>query len=87
VEDGLLSLPQMTEAAAFGVPGRITVVQIRAAIVPAAPMDMSVLQALCRDKLAEKAPNYILQIKELPHNANGKVVRAEPIKFAAARQP
>ena len=87
VEDVLLSLPQVTEAAAFGVPDRMGVVQIWAAIVSAAPVEMTVLQALCRDRLAEKAPKFIIQVKGLPRNANGKVVRAELIRFAAERQP
>ena len=87
VEEVLLSLPQVTEAAAFGVPDRMGVVQIWAAIVSAAPVDMPVLRALCRDGLAEKAPKYIIQIKGLPRNANGKVVRAELVKFATERQP
>jgi acyl-CoA synthetase (AMP-forming)/AMP-acid ligase II len=87
VEDVLLLAPQVTEAAAFGVPDRMGVVQIWAAIVSAAPVDITVLQALCREKLAEKAPKFILQIKGLPRNANGKIVRAELIKFAALRQP
>ena len=87
VEDVLLSLPQVTEAAAFGVPDRMGVVQIWAAIVSAAPVEMTVLQALCRDRLAEKAPKFIIQIKGLPRNANGKLVRAELIRFAAERQP
>jgi acyl-coenzyme A synthetase/AMP-(fatty) acid ligase len=87
IETVLLSLPQVTEAAAFGVPDRMGVVQIWAAIVSAAPVDMAALQALCREKLAGKAPKYIVQIKGLPRNANGKIVRTELIRFAAQRQP
>jgi acyl-coenzyme A synthetase/AMP-(fatty) acid ligase len=87
VEDVLLSLPQVKEAAAFGVPDRMGVVQIWAAIVPATPVEMTVLQTLCRDKLAEKAPKYIIQMQGLPRNANGKIIRTELIKFATERQP
>jgi acyl-coenzyme A synthetase/AMP-(fatty) acid ligase len=63
------------------------VVQIWAAIVSAGPVEMTALRALCRDRLAEKAPKYIVQIKRLPRNANGKVVRAELIRFATERHP
>lgn len=87
VETVLSTLPQVTEAAAFGVPDRMGVVQIWAAIVSATPVDMAVLQALCREKLADKAPKFILQVKGLPRNANGKIVRTELIRFAAGRQP
>jgi acyl-coenzyme A synthetase/AMP-(fatty) acid ligase len=63
------------------------VVQIWAAIVSATPVDMAALQALCRAKLADKAPKFILQIKGLPRNANGKIVRTELVRFASQRQP
>jgi acyl-coenzyme A synthetase/AMP-(fatty) acid ligase len=87
VETVLLSLPNVTEAAAFGVPDRMGVVQIWAAVVAATPVDMAAVQALCREKLAGKAPKFILQVKGLPRNANGKIVRTELIRFAAERQP
>jgi acyl-CoA synthetase (AMP-forming)/AMP-acid ligase II len=87
IENVLLSLPQVTDAAAFGVPDRMGVVQIWAAIVSATPVDMAALQALCRAKLADKAPKFILQIKGLPRNANGKIVRTELVRFASQRQP
>jgi acyl-coenzyme A synthetase/AMP-(fatty) acid ligase len=87
IEDVLLSLPQVSEAAAFGVPDQMGVVQIWAAIVAAMPVDMAVLQAACRAKLADKAPKFVLQVKGLPRNANGKILRTELIAFATARQP
>jgi long-chain acyl-CoA synthetase len=87
IEDVLLSLPQVTEAAAFGVPDRMGVVQIWAAIVAATPVDMAVLQAARRAKLADKAPKFALQVKGLPRNANGKILRTELIAFATARRP
>jgi acyl-coenzyme A synthetase/AMP-(fatty) acid ligase len=86
IETVLLSLPQVTEAAAFGVPDRMGVVQIWAAIVSATPVEIASLQALCREKLPGKGPKYIVQIKELPRNVNGKIVRTELIKFALQRQ-
>jgi acyl-CoA synthetase (AMP-forming)/AMP-acid ligase II len=87
VEDVLLSVPGVTDAAAFGVPDRMGVVQIWAAVVATSPMDAKVLQAVCRDKLAEKSPKYFLQTPVLPRNANGKIVRSELIKVAIERQP
>lgn len=77
----------MTEAAAFGVPDRLGVVQIWAAIVANVPVETAVLNALCHDKLAEKSPKFILQVKGLPRNPNGKVIREELVKFAMTQQP
>ena len=34
----------------------------------------------------EKSPKFILQLKGLPRNANGKVVRDELVKFALTQQ-
>ena len=87
IEDVLLSLPQVTDAAAFGVPDRMGVVQIWAAIVPAKPVDPTALLGLCRERLADKAPKFLIQVKALPRNANGKIVRADLIRFAAQQQP
>jgi acyl-CoA synthetase (AMP-forming)/AMP-acid ligase II len=86
IEDVLLSLPQVTEAAAFGVPDGMGVVQIWAAIVADARVETSALKAICHAKLAEKSPKFILQVKGLPRNANGKVVRDELVKFAMTQQ-
>jgi acyl-CoA synthetase (AMP-forming)/AMP-acid ligase II len=87
IEDVLLSIPNVTHAAAFGVPDRHGVVQIWAAIVAGVRIENATLNAICRERLGAKAPKYILQVKGLPRNANGKVVREELIKFAATQQP
>jgi acyl-coenzyme A synthetase/AMP-(fatty) acid ligase len=86
IEDVLLSLPQVTDAAAFGVPDSVGAVQIWAAIVADTRVETAVLSAICRERLAEKSPKFILQVKALPRNANGKVVRDELVKFAMAHQ-
>jgi acyl-coenzyme A synthetase/AMP-(fatty) acid ligase len=82
IEEVLLSLPQVTEAAAFGVPDQSGIMQIWAAIVADERVATAVLKAVCHEKLAEKSPKFILQVKGLPRNANGKVVREELVKFA-----
>jgi acyl-CoA synthetase (AMP-forming)/AMP-acid ligase II len=86
IEDVLLSLPQVTDAAAFGVPDNLGAVQIWAAIVADARVETAVLKAICRERLAEKSPKFILQVKALPRNANGKVLRDELVKFAMTHQ-
>ena len=87
IEDVLLSLPQVGDAAAFGVPDRMGVVRIWVAIVPAAPVDASALLAICRDRLGDKAPTFLIQVQALPRNPNGKIVRADLIRFAAQLRP
>ena len=87
MEDALLSLPQVTDAAAFGVPDCMGVVQIWAAIVATVPMEATLLQTFCRERLAEKSPKHFLQVQALPRNANGKIDRTALIKVAADRQP
>jgi acyl-coenzyme A synthetase/AMP-(fatty) acid ligase len=44
------------------------------------------LKAVRHEKLAEKSPSFILRVKALPRNANGKVVREELVKFAMTQQ-
>jgi long-chain acyl-CoA synthetase len=85
IEEVLLSLPQIREAAAFGAPDKMGVVQIWAAIVADSQVETATLRALCRARLAERSPKFIIQMKELPRYANGKVVREELIRFATTR--
>jgi acyl-coenzyme A synthetase/AMP-(fatty) acid ligase len=59
-------------------------VQIWAAIVAESRLDLGPLRAICQEKLAEKAPKFIVQMKELPRNENGKVLREELVKLAMA---
>jgi len=47
IEEVLLSVPEIGEAAAFGVPDALGVTRIWAAIVLNGPVDMSAVQALC----------------------------------------
>jgi acyl-coenzyme A synthetase/AMP-(fatty) acid ligase len=86
IEDVLLALPEVTEAAAFGVPDELGVDQIWAAIVANVPIDAGMLNAACRERLPQSPPKFIIQLKGLPRNANGKVVREELVKFALARR-
>jgi acyl-CoA synthetase (AMP-forming)/AMP-acid ligase II len=87
VEDVLRSLPDISDAAAFGVPDRMGVQQIWAAFVAPVPVDPSVVHAACRTRLAEKAPKFLIQVNRIPRNANGKLVRPELARFAADQQP
>ncbi|MGH7043725.1 MAG: class I adenylate-forming enzyme family protein [Acetobacteraceae bacterium] len=82
IEDALLSLPGVSEAAVFGVPDALGVDQVWAAIVAAAPIATAALSRLCQERLAGQAPRFILQMKALPRNANGKVRKDLLIAYA-----
>jgi acyl-CoA synthetase (AMP-forming)/AMP-acid ligase II len=75
VEDVLLSVPEIGEAAAFGVPDDMGITRVWAAIVPNGRVDMSAVHALCRERLRMRAPTSILQMEALPRNEAGKVLR------------
>lgn len=83
IEDALLTLPEIAEVAAFGLPDAAGRTQIWAAIVPAAPIAPAALAALCRARLPAMPPRFIMQMPSLPCGANGKV-RLD-VLIAAAR--
>jgi acyl-coenzyme A synthetase/AMP-(fatty) acid ligase len=75
VEEVLLSVPEIGEAAAFGVPDDMGITRVWAAIVPIGRVDMGAVNALCRERLRLRAPTSILQLETLPRNEAGKVMR------------
>ena len=86
IEDALLTLPGVTEAAAFGVPDALGVTQIWAAVVSNGPVEDAALAALCRGKLQSYPPKAVIRVKDLPRNDNGKVIRDELVKLALVQQ-
>ncbi|MEP7181539.1 MAG: class I adenylate-forming enzyme family protein [Betaproteobacteria bacterium] len=89
IEDVLLSMSSIREAAAFGVPDTSGVTQIWAAIVADADLDVAVLDAVCRNRLQNRAPKMVLNMASLPRNEGGKVMRDELVAMAlaASRNP
>jgi acyl-coenzyme A synthetase/AMP-(fatty) acid ligase len=86
VEAALLALPQVTEAVAFGAADRMGLTRIWAAIVADGPVPPAALSAHCARTLGDKAPAHVLQLRALPRNANGKILRVELIRFAESQQ-
>jgi acyl-CoA synthetase (AMP-forming)/AMP-acid ligase II len=79
VERVLLELPQVSEAAVFGVPDEKWGESVHAAVVlsKGSRMDPSALIALTRERLAHyKCPRSIEFVDTLPRNPSGKVLRA-----------
>ena len=81
VEDALLGVPGIADAAAFGVPDANGIPEVWAAIVVRGTLARSQLDATCRG-LAFAAPKRILTMDALPRNANGKVLRDELVRLA-----
>ena len=78
--DGVGPLPtlQLIEVAGSAMPmPRLAPVQVA----------LPVLNAACREKLAGKAPKYIVQAKGLPWNANGEIVRDVLTHYWTQNQP
>lgn len=75
VEALLLSLPGVTEAAAYGVEARPGELRLLVAVVCSEDFDRSAALALCRARLGRKAPYALLRVPRLPRNPAGKVMR------------
>ncbi len=84
IEEVLLSVPGIEEAAAFGVPDAQGVTSIWAAIVADQTVDMAAVRVLCRERLRAKAPSAFLRLKQLPRNEFGKALRGQLAKMALA---
>jgi long-chain acyl-CoA synthetase len=81
IEAVLEAHPAVEEAAAFGVPDRDGLVQVWAAVGVAAPVPAAELDRLCAAPLGPIAPRFVLQMKALPRNANGKVMTRELVAY------
>ncbi len=77
VEDVLLALPAVRDAAAFGVPDALGVAQVWAAVVLEPGADMAPIADACKAKLGARAPRFLVPMEALPRNANGKILRVE----------
>jgi acyl-CoA synthetase (AMP-forming)/AMP-acid ligase II len=84
VEDALVALGGVREAAAFGVTDDSGTVSLCAAIVPEVPLDADDFHARCRQWLGALAPVFIMHVPSLPRNVNGKVLRQELARMARA---
>ncbi|MEP7182782.1 MAG: class I adenylate-forming enzyme family protein [Betaproteobacteria bacterium] len=83
VEDVLLSLDWIRDAAVFGAPDEHGLTQAWAAIVVDGKPDPAALDALCARQLRQRTPRSMLMVDAIPRNANGKIVRGELIAMAA----
>ena len=74
IEEFLMEMPEVAEAAVAGVPDRVRGEVPVAWVVARAPFDAAELERRCRDQLASfKVPRDFRQVASLPRNALGKV--------------
>ena len=78
IESVLSTHPAVAEAAVVGWPDRVLGEEIAAFVVLRQQVDVRELRSVCNAKLQpDKQPREIFVIKEMPRNANGKLVRRE----------
>ena len=75
IEAVLLDHPAVRDAAAFSVASDLHQGLPHAAVVVRHPVDSGDLVAFCRQRLGSKAPVAIVQLRDLPRNSMGKVLR------------
>ena len=83
IDEVLLTLPGVRDAAAFAMRGQAGTDQIWAAIVTDGLFDEAALRRACFSRLNSRAPVRFIQVAELPRNAMGKIQR-EKLSAAAA---
>ena len=82
IELGLMALPEIADAAAFGVPDAAGIAQVWAAVLSDRPLDRAALTGF-RDSLpAWQAPRAILRVQALPRNPAGKIQRDKLVALA-----
>ena len=84
VEDALMAVPGIREAAVFGVPGPSRIARIRAAIVVAEGVHRDGLEPALRLGLADRKPQFVVPIASIPRNDDGKVLRDRLVAMAAS---
>ena len=86
IDEVLLSVKGVREAAAFEVVGASGVPEIWAAIVLDGPVEQRALVETCKARLERNAPAVIMKFDRLPRNDTGKVMRRELARMAVERR-
>lgn len=84
IENALLSLEFVEDAAAFGMPAPNGIQQLCAAIVLKAPIDRATLETRLRERLPRIAPALVMQVKSIPRSEGGEIQRQELASMALA---
>jgi len=84
IEDALLSLEGVRDAAVFAVPDPEGITQMWAAVVIDPSLDAATLSGRVQAKLAGYAPRYLLTVPSIPRNEGGKVMRDRLVASVSA---
>lgn len=84
VEDALLSIERVRDAAVFAVPDPGGITQLWAAVVIDPSLDAATLSERVQATLAGYAPRYLLTVPSIPRNEGGKVMRDRLVASASA---
>lgn len=85
VENSVLGIPGIVDAAAFAMPSRVSGIdRVALAIVTGPGFDFPTFQSRCGEALGVFTPETVLRMDAIPRNENGKVRRQELRKIAAA---
>jgi acyl-coenzyme A synthetase/AMP-(fatty) acid ligase len=76
VDEVLNASGLVSDCAAFGVMNEKGIEEIWAAVVPAPGYEEQQLLHHCREKLADRAPERLVQVAEIPRSDVGKVLRS-----------
>ena len=82
IEEVLLALPGVRDAAAFAMEDARQLQHIWAAVVLEPGTEIAALAIQCGRRLNEQAPRFFLPLTEIPRNANGKILRDALIVLA-----
>lgn len=79
VEEVLVALPEIREAAVIGLPDRLWGEAVTAVLVPSgSDRDTAKVIDACREMLASyRVPKHVRWVKELPRNAYGKILKRQ----------
>ena len=76
LEGTVLEMRGIADVAAFSFPSAAGIDRVGLAIVTDPAFDFEVFKLQCRERLGIYFPEYVLRMRAIPRNQNGKVVRA-----------
>lgn len=77
VESLMTGFGDVADVALVGFPDAAGVTRLCAVVVAGAGYDGDVFAARCRDELGIATPDFLMEVRALPRNANGKLLRRE----------
>ena len=88
VEEALMTLPGIVEAAVMGIPDPVTGESVKALVVASDDtLDAEAVIEFARTRLARsKCPTVVEFVDELPHSGTGKISRALRERIAGVRE-